>query len=312
MVHVKEIEASAGKTGTFKQRGLKKSREQGLHAFWFLMPALVIIGVFVIFPTIKLFYNSFHATSLMGGEKVFVGLDNYGRLMNDKEFLRSFKASVQFMVVAVPLQTAIALFMAVQVNKKLKGVGIYRSIYFLPVATSFMVVAYLWRFMYNMNFGLINEVLNVLGVMRINFLGNVDTALPSLIVTSVWKSWPFFMMIFLAGLKEIPNSLYESASIDGATERQKFWHITLPMLKRTTFFVVMITTMDSIVKVFVPVFAMTQGGPRGATDMLVHYIWRQAFRMNQVGYASAAAVIMFLFVMVISMIQLKVGDDDEE
>lgn len=289
----------------------RNKKREAISAYIFLMPALLIIGVFVICPTLKLFYTSLRGTNLMGGNDIFVGLDNYIELIRDPEFIRSFKASLYFMVMTVPLQTVLALFMAIQVNKNIKGIGVFRTIYFFPVVTSFLVIAYLWKFMLNTNFGFINEVLSSLGLKRVNFLGNVDTAMNSIVVTSIWKSWAFFMMIYLAGLKEIPKSLYESASIDGANSMQQFWYITFPMLKKTTLFIVMITTMDSIVKVFVPAYAMTGGGPRGTTDILVHYVWRQAFRLNHVGYASAAAVIMFTFVLILSIIQFVVGDEKE-
>ncbi|MCT4687219.1 carbohydrate ABC transporter permease [Vallitalea sp.] len=294
-----------------KNKVSKKQKKEMMIAYLFLLPALLVIGIFVITPICKLFYTSMRSTDLMGGNDIFIGLKNYSDLVRDAEFIRSFKASLYFMIIVMPLQTALALFMAIQVNKKIKGAGIYRSIYFLPVVTSFLVIAYLWKFMYNTNFGLINEILNVLHITRVNFLGNTNTAMNSIIVACIWKSWAFFMMIYLAGLKEIPVSLYESAAIDGVNSWQKFRYITFPMLKKTTLFIVMITSMDAFVKVFVPVFAMTQGGPRGTTNILVFHIWRQAFRLNQVGYASAAAVIMFLFVLIMSIIQFKIGDDKE-
>lgn len=287
-----------------------KRRKERITAYVFLLPAILIIGVFIVHPIVNLFYTSFRSTNLMGGNDVFIGFNNYKDLLADAEFKRSFRASIYFMLMTMPIQTIIALFMAVQVNKRIKGSAIFRTIYFFPVVTSFLVVAYLWRYMYNVNFGVINEFIAMLGMKRINFLGNVDTAMNSVIATSIWKSWGFFMMIFLAGLKEIPDTIYESASIDGASTRQSFWYITLPLLKKTILFVVMISTMDSIVKVFVPVFAMTQGGPRNSTDILVYYIWRQAFRLNQVGYASAAAVLLFLFVLVVSIVQFKLGDKE--
>lgn len=293
-----------------KPKNLSRKRREKYIAYAFLLPAILVIFTFIVFPTFKLFYTSFTNANLLGGDTKFIWFENFVSILQDAEFFRAFKVSLTFMIFTVPVQTTIAMFMAVQVNKKLKGVGVYRSIYFLPVVSSFVVVAYIWSFMLNKNFGLVNEILNFLGHSRFNFLGDVRTALASIITASTWKSWAFFMMIYLAALKEIPNSLYESASIDGANDVEKFWYITFPMLKKTTLFIVMITTMDSIVRVFVPSYIMTQGGPRGSTDMLVYYIWRKAFRLNQVGYASAAAVIMFVFVLVISLLQYKLSKED--
>ncbi len=288
----------------------KYDRREIRDAFVFLAPALIIIIVFFLIPGIWLFIYSLTDVRLSRfGE--FVGIQNFTRVLRSAGFLRSLTVSFQFMVIVTVLQTAIALTMAVLLNNEIRSTRFLRSFYFIPVILSFVVVGYIWRGLYNNNYGLINEVFSVLGLKRQKFLDDPEQALVALIVTCIWKTWPFFMMIFISGLKEIPASIYESAYIDGAGSMRRFFSLTVPLLKRTLLFVIVVTTMDSIVKVFVPVFVMTSGGPRGATDMLVHYAWRTAFRLGQFGMASAMAVVMFTFVLVINLIQLKIGNRNE-
>lgn len=276
-----------------------------ITAYLFILPVVLIIGIFVIFPSIKLLVNSFQSVSIMGGAGRFVGLENFKAIFKSHDVANSFQATLKFMVTVVIVQTSLALFLALQVSKSVSGIGFFKTVYFFPVVVSFVVISFLWRFAYSRDFGPINAFLNFVGLNRQGFLSDPDQALWCVIATSIWKSWPFFMMIFLVGLKEIPKELYESAGIDGASRFQEFIYITFPMLKRTTLFIVVITTMDSVVKVFVPVFTMTGGGPRGKTNVLIHYIWQQAFRLGDVGFASAVAVVMFIFIFIVGIIQFK-------
>jgi multiple sugar transport system permease protein len=286
----------------------KTNVNRQITAYIFILPAFIIIGVFIIYPSLRLFVSSFSSVNIMGFKSTFIGLQNYIDLFQSTDFWSSFKSSFYFMIIVMPVQTAIALFMAVQVNKKVKGIGIFRTIYFIPVVTSFVVVGFLWRYLYNKDFGLFNNFLEIIGIARQGFLGDPGQAMHSIIVASIWKSWAFFMIMYLAGLKDISKELYEAAGIDGCNGWQKFIYITFPQLKRVTLFIVIITTMDCMTKVFTPVFIMTQGGPRNTTDMVVYYIWRQAFRLGEIGFASAAAVIMFLIVLIISILQFKLSD----
>ena len=280
-------------------------------ALLFLLPAIAIITIFVAWPGAKLFYFSLTDLKLMGQGK-FVGLNNFTKILGSSSFLGSVSATLQFMVVVVILQTALALGSAIILNHETQGIRTIRSILFVPVVLSFVVVGYIWRGMYNADYGLVNGLLSSLGLPKQGFLDDGSQALGSLIFACIWKTWPFFMMIFIAGLKDIPISIHESALIDGAGPFRRFVSLTLPMLKRTLLFVVVITTMDSVVKVFVPVYVMTSGGPMGSTDMLVHRTWRTAFRLGKFGEASAMAVLLFLFVLLINLIQLKVGERSDD
>jgi ABC-type sugar transport system permease subunit len=275
--------------------------------YLFLAPALAVIFIFIIYPGVNMMYLSLCRADLIG-KTTFTGVDNYIALFTSGDFHSSLKASVIFMIVVVIVQTAIALAVALLVQSEKKGMGALRTLFFIPVVLSFVVVAFLWKFLYNPDFGLINALLGALGIARQGFLSVPSQALGSMIVSCIWKSFAFFMMIFIAGLKEIPNELYEAAYMDGVKPAQKIRFITLPLLRRTILFVVVVTTMDSFIKVFTPVYVMTDGGPRGRTDLLVYYIWRTAFRLGDIGYASAIAMVMFLFVLVVNLIQLKLGE----
>jgi len=286
------------------------SRRDFIDGFAFIAPALIIIGLFVLVPAIRLVYLSFFDANIMG-KIVYSGLENYSSLLTSRDFYRSFTVTLRFMAMVVCLQTLIAFLGALIVQGSRKASSTIRTIFFIPVIISFVVVGYLWQGLYNYDYGLINALITAMHGKRQGFLNDPDQALYALTVTCIWKSWPYFMMIFIAGLNEIPKELYESADIDGASSLRKMWNITIPMLRRTLLFILLITTMDSVVKVFTPVFVMTSGGPRGSTDLLVHYAWRMAFRFGDVGYASSIMVIVFLFLMFVGTVQIKVGERNE-
>jgi multiple sugar transport system permease protein len=277
-----------------------------MGAYFYLAPALLVIGIFVIYPAVNLFILSLCKASIIGRTR-FIGIDNFAALFASRDFLASLKATAIFMVSVVIIQTLIALSVAILAESESRSMGLARTVFFIPVVLPFVVTAYLWKFLYNPDFGLIGALLGALGVPRQGFLADPMQALPSLIATCVWKSWAFFMVIFLAGLKEIPRDLYECAILEGASPWQRVRFVTLPLLKRTILFVVVVTTMDSVAKVFTPVLVMTDGGPRSATDLLVYFIWRTAFRLGDIGYASAVSVFMFAFVLAVSFIQLRIG-----
>jgi len=288
---------------------LSRQRKLSWSAYLFLAPAFLVIVPFVLYPVFNLFYISLFKASLLGRMK-FIGLGNFVSLFTNDDFVSSLSVSAVFMVSVVIIQTVIALFVALLVEAESRRMGLIRTIFFIPVILSFVVVSYLWKFIYNSDFGLLAAIFDGLGVQRQGFLSDPAQALPSLIATCVWKSWAFFMMIFFAGLKEIPQELHECAHLEGANGFQRARYVTLPLLKRTILFVVVVTTMDAVVRVFTPVFVMTDGGPRGATDLLIYFDWRQAFRLGDLGYAASIAVFMFFFVLIVSLIQLNLGKED--
>jgi multiple sugar transport system permease protein len=226
----------------------------------------------------------------------------------DPRFIRSLINVFYFAAVIVPVQSAFALLLAMLVNQKLRGMGIYRAIYFSPVVTTMAVIAVVWFFLYNPDQGLINAFLRFIGVQNPpRWLEDSRSAMPAIMILSIWQGAGFQMVIFLAGLQEIPDSLYEAANIDGANTWQQFWNVTLPSLRNTTIFVVISSTILAL-RLFTQVQIMTfgQGGPEDSTVTIMLHLISQGFNEQRMGYASAIAVVFVLIVLGISLLQRTV------
>lgn len=231
----------------------------------------------------------------------------------DATFYRSLLNIFYFVIVVVPLQTSLALLLAMLVNQNIVGSNFFRTVYFSPVVTAMAIVSVLWFFLYNPSEGLINSFLNVFGIGPFEWLEHPASAMPAIILMSIWQGVGFQMVIFLAGLQEIPEALYEASSLDGANLFQRFRYVTLPSLRNTTLFVVISTTILAF-KLFVQVDVMTfgRGGPEDATVTTVLHMVNEGFRSSQqVGYASAIAVVFVLIVLTISIIQRRVLREEE-
>lgn len=289
-----------------KIKGSRRRSElsQPIAGYLFIMPAVLGILIFSVIPVIYAFYISFTDYNLLNPIKNLVGYQNYKDLLDDPLFWKSMKNSFYFAGVVVPLQSALALGLAILVNQKIKMRGFFRSAFFVPVVTSMVVASTIWLIMYNPSSGLINSILMRLGLPRQPFLTSSVQAMPAVIVMCIWKSVGFSMVIFLAGLQGIPQELYEAVQIDGAGKWQSFRYITLPLLKRTTLFILVITTMDAL-KIFSPMYVMTGGGPRHATMGIVFYIWKIAFSYMKMGYASALAFVLFALILILTLLQFR-------
>ena len=237
----------------------------------------------------------------------FIGLENYQKLFSDKNFWLALKNTVYFTVIVVPCQCALALALALLVSKKFRGVAVFRTMYFAPQLTSMVVISVLWSVLYNANpnTGLINSILVSLGMSPIKFLSDASTAMNSIIFMSAWQGAGYQMMIFLAGLQGIPRDQYEAASVDGATKFKQFLYITIPGLKGTIKYVIMITMIQAM-KLFTQPYIMTQGGPKNSTKTLVYYIYTQGFQKGNFGYACSIAAVFFVIVVCMSMAMKKV------
>lgn len=287
----------------------RKTRDN-LQGYAFILLPVAIIALFGIYPAVNVFIMSFQKFNMLaGGTASFSGFSNYIGFIQDPSFWQTFENTFFFALLVVPAQTAIALFFAVLVNQKIKGITFFRTIFFLPVVMSFVVVSIFWKMIYDPNYGLANSILSFLHIPQQQFLVDPNQAMISVIITCVWKSWGWYMVIFLSGLQDIPTELYESSYLDGASAFRRFFSITLPLLKRTTYFVLIMTMIDSF-KIFTPIYIMTGGGPLGSTDTLVHYIWKTAFRMNEMGSATAMSVCLFLVVFALTIAQMKVEKED--
>lgn len=237
-----------------------------------------------------------------------IGSKRYVILAGDPSFFRSLKNNIFFSLVVIPLQTSIGLLLALLVNQNLKGRNFFRTMFFAPVVTSMVVVSIVWRFLYDVNNGMINVFLQKLtfgAYHPLNWLGDPSVAMWAIIIMSVWQGAGMQMMLFLAGLQGIPGSLYEAASIDGANAWDKFWHVTLPGLRNTTIFIVVTITIAAF-QLFTQVFVMTNGGPNDATTTVTFMMVRVGWREQNIAYASAIAVTFFLIILAINLVQRRV------
>ncbi|MCK4233973.1 sugar ABC transporter permease [candidate division WOR-3 bacterium] len=263
----------------------------------------------------------------MGGAEKFVALRNYSTILKDSSFWQAFGNTIYFSIGVVPTSLLISLFIAVLLHQKIKGVRFFRTIYFLPVITSVIAVSMVWKWIYHPQVGLANNILQLFGVkgfnwlsewrgilqmffafLRVNFpIKGPSLALYSLIIVSVWKGLGYNIILFLAGLENIPGQYYEAAKVDGATRWQVFRHITWPLLSPTTFFVLIMTTIVSF-QMFAYVWMMTgppAGGPLGTTNVLVYYLFDHAFNFTRYGYGTAVAFILFIIILILTLIQRK-------
>ena len=273
------------------------------HAYMFVAPSLFFLLFFIIGPVLFSLYLSFHHWNIVEPSKPWVGLANFKALLHDRLFLRSL-LNAGFYSLYVPISMAISLAVAVMMNQRIRGIAILRTLYFLPSICSFVAIAMVWKWIYNPQFGLANYMLGKIGLGPFSWLTSTSTAMPSIMLMSIWMSIGYQMVIFLAGLQGIPDYLYEAAVIDGANAWQKFWRITLPLLRPSIFFV-LVTSIIGSFQVFGPIYVMTQGGPLHATDVVVYHIYKNAWDYLKMGYASAMSWILFAVILIVTLIQFR-------
>lgn len=277
-------------------------------AWIFLSPALAVIGIFFVLPVLAAFVLSFTDFDIyaLGNWHYtrFVGFQNYLRILDTPLFWTALKNTFYFVLVGGPLSVAVSLGTAMMVNSKLaRFKAFYRTVFFLPVVSSLIAVAIIWRYLYHPAHGLLNYGLSFFGIAPVDWLGDPAIAMPAIIVMAVWKNFGYNMLIFIAGLQNIPEDLYEAAHLDGAGWWQQFREITLPMLKPTTVFVVMITIIGYF-QLFAEPYVMTQGGPLNSTTSIVLLMYEQGFRWWSMGYAAAIAFVLFVIILFFTMLQM--------
>ena len=285
-----------------------RKRDERVAAYIFVAPAVILLIAFLVVPMIYTVYFSGFKYQIMRPDAMkFIGFENYQKLFSDKNFWLALKNTVYFTVIVVPCQCVLALALALLVSKKFRGVAVFRTMYFAPQLTSMVVISVLWSVLYNANpnTGLINSILVSLGMSPIKFLSDASTAMNSIIFMSAWQGAGYQMMIFLAGLQGIPRDQYEAASVDGATKFKQFLYITIPGLKGTIKYVIMITMIQAM-KLFTQPYIMTQGGPKNSTKTLVYYIYTQGFQKGNFGYACSIATVFFVIVVAMSLLMKKV------
>jgi multiple sugar transport system permease protein len=307
------VSASTGRPGSAKAAPVARppdERRENRAGLAFVTPALVLIGVFFFLPVVagmllSLTDFDLYALGDLGAVR-FVGLHNYATLLASPEFWKALANTFYFVLVGGPLSVALSLAAALLLNEKLvRFKGLFRTVYFAPVVTTLVAVAVVWRYLYHPRFGMLNQALSLVGIAPIDWLGNPRWAIPAIIVMAAWRSFGYNMVIFLAGLQAIPDSVYEAARLDGAGPLRRFWGITLPLLRPTMMFVA-VMTMIGYFQLFAEPYVLTAGtgGPANATLTIVMLMYKEGFRWWNMGYAAAVAFVLFLVVLAATSLQL--------
>jgi multiple sugar transport system permease protein len=281
-------------------------------AYLFLAPGLIHFLIFTLFAVSFALYISFHKWNIIQPAKPFVGFDNYVRLFSDPRFLRAVTNTFLFMI-GVPLNLISGLSVALLLNTKVRGQGLYRTLFYIPVVTPLVVSSIIWKWVYQGDYGLLNYYLLKFHLIesKIVWLADPNLALPALIIMMIWGGTGGTMVIYLAGLQGIPEEMYDAAKVDGANAWQRLLYITIPLLRPTTFFLT-ITGVIGTFQIFTEVYIMTNGGPLNRTTTIGFYLYDKAFRQLDMGYATAMAFALFAMIFVFTLLQWKYTRGDVE
>jgi multiple sugar transport system permease protein len=282
---------------------LSMKHREWIAGYLFILPDALGLLVFVGGPMILSLSLGFFEVDGFGGY-AFVGLANYRRMLVDPLFLQSLRVTLAYVALLVPALYVVGLGLALLVQRTSRMNGIYRSLLFMPQTVSLVVVALVWQFMLVDKIGLVSRLGSTIGLGGLSFLGDPTIALFAIVFISVWFLMGFYMLIFLGGLQDIPKEYYEAAKIDGAGPVRSFLHITLPLLKPTSFFVLLVSTVAAVCgsQTFDLIYVMTKGGPANSTSLAIYYIYQQAFLFNEFGYAAALASFLVLILLVLTLI----------
>lgn len=283
----------------------QKVFQKYLWVGFFLSPSLAGLLVFMVVPMIaSLALTLYEWDPLIPTRFHYLGLQNYITLLNDANFWAALRHTLFFIAGYIPLVLAAGLGVALLMNQKLAGRTFLRGAFFMPVISAWVAVALMWTWIFNPKYGIVNYLLNLIGITGPAWLYDPNWAMPAIILTSVWKDIGFIMILFLTGLQSIPQEYYDAAAIDGAGSWAKFRYITLPLLSPTAFFTLIISLINSF-QVFDQVWVMTRGGPAGSTSVLVEQIVNNSFRYGRMGYAATLSWVLFLIVFLVTIIQTR-------
>jgi multiple sugar transport system permease protein len=287
-----------------KTRRLSRDNRNRLIALGFLTPNLLGFLVFTMIPIgVGIGMGFFRWDG--ANEPVFIGIRNFARMFTDSMFQNALRVTFLYTALTVPVTIVLSLLVASLLTANIKLTTLYRSIFFFPYIASIVAVAVVWQFLYHADMGPINEFLRSIGIAEPpRWTSSKDTALVAVAIMNIWRSVGYYMVLYIAGIVGIPAVFYEAAAVDGANAWQRFWHITLPMLSPTTFFIVIISIINSF-QSFTPIYVMTGGGPGTATQVLVFRIYEESFVLSNFGYASAMAVVLFLIVLLFTIFQFR-------
>ncbi|MCR2807933.1 carbohydrate ABC transporter permease [Paenibacillus soyae] len=276
------------------------------YAIWFILPAFILYSVFVMVPTFSSVYLSFTSWDGISESIRYIGLDNFKEIWESPRVHNALKNTIIVAIALVLLENAVALLLAILVDQVRWLRNFFRSIFYFPVLMSGIIMGFIWMIILNYNFGVVNQLLDMLGlgVLKADWLGDPDFALLSIILSTVWKASGYYMIIYLAGLQGIPQELLEAASIDGAGKWKQFRHVTFPLLAGATTVCVMLSMIGSL-KLFDQIAVMTNGGPGFATETLTYIIYKVAFGEGRQGFGTALAIVLFILILIISLIQIR-------
>lgn len=278
----------------------------------FILPAIAINIVFFVFPFFKSIYMSFFNWPLLG-EKVFVGIQNYLKAFTDQKFISTLLFTLKYAIFVTPCLFILAFILALLVNHAFKGVGIFRTVYFAPVVISLTTCSMIWIWIYNDLYGILNYILMNLGIIKKNivWMGTATTSLPAIVYMITWKMAGFTMLILLSAFNTVDEQIYEAANIDGAGAIQKFFRITLPLIRSYVGLAMVISVIGSVLA-FEQFSIMTKGGPSSTTTTIVHYIYNTSFKYFNFGYGSAMSLLLLILLAILSWFQMKVMKDPTE
>src|SRR5215211_8630867 len=287
-------------------RRVLRSMRKEWSAYLFLAPSLLQFCVLMVFPVIFSFYLSFHEWNILESEKPYVGLDNYTRLLSDRRVHQAIFNTVYYTVISVPLTLFCGLLVALLLNNKIRGRGLFRAMYYLPGVTSAVAVAVVWKWIFNGDFGLINYYLTRIGLISepVRWLTDPNLAMPSIIIVSIWGGVGGCMIIYLAGLQAIPDELYDAAKVDGAGPIRTLFSITIPLLGPATFFLLITSIIGAFQQFGLP-YLLTAGGPAGRTTTIAYYLYTSAFKNFEMGYAAAISYVLFAMIFIFTLLHMR-------
>lgn len=294
-------------TDALKKKGIKNmtlQKKDALSGYMFIAPALISLLVFMVYPVIASFAISGFDWGILTPPR-FIGIENYKTLFRDPVFLESLKNTFVWVIMYVPASILVSLVVALAMDMPLRGIGFFRTMFYLPVMTPMVVCALLFVWIYNTDFGALNYILSFFNIPPVRWLTDKNISLLSIALMSVWKHSGYNMLILLSALQGIPESLYEAAALDGITPWKKLINIKLPLIMPSMYFVVLTSVIDAF-QVFTEVYIMTKGGPGYSTYTVSFYLFNNAFEFGKMGYACAMSVVMFVIILAVTLIQDRI------
>jgi multiple sugar transport system permease protein len=284
-------------------------RKRKILPYLMVSPYLLFLSVFVLFPVLFCFFLTFHKWNIISPMH-FIGMANYSRLFHDRLFSKAIGNTLKFLLLHIPLQLVVSLFLAQLLNRRIRALSFFRASFFMPVIVSGVVVTILWQQLFGFDTGMINRILGVFGIGKVGWLVNPNIAIYAIAVMATWKNVGLYVILFLVGLQTVPVQYYEAAKLEGATAWQQFYHITLPMINPTIFLVVVLSTIGGF-SLFIEPYIMTGGGPLNQTLSAVLYIYKQAFQYYNMGYSATLGFFYALMIMVVVILQKKLIEKEQ-